>query len=193
MTGPSRPWRTVTQGGHDVQVYRRHLSNLKPSTQGMMLTGLSALSQEAVGSGAKLLHKSAAQAERFLAGVPPNAKAHRAQNQLQRPTQLRRIGSVMYRVGKSSTGSHSLQRTETPRRILKPAAALPPRSSMTPRPQVRHAETFLALISYQLCALAIEHINGCRSAAEVILAMHWLQRCEGRRSLVHPCVSDRVC
>ncbi len=81
----------------------------------------------------------------ILAGVPLTAKLHRSQkNQLQRSTQLRRIGSVMYRVGKSYTGSHSLQRTETPRRILKPALALASESSMASRPQVRQDGTCLA-------------------------------------------------
>lgn len=79
-----------------------------------------------------------------LAGMPLSAKPLQSQNQLQRSTQLRRIGSVMYRVGKSSTGSHSLQRTETPRRILKPAVALALKAGLPSRPQVRHAGMSLA-------------------------------------------------
>lgn len=75
----------------------------------------------------------------FFAVVPPTAKLQRSQHKLQRPTQLRRIGSVMYRVGKSATGSHTLQRTETPRRILTQAGALSPSSRMPSRPQVRQA------------------------------------------------------
>lgn len=73
------------------------------------------------------------------AGRPAIARQQQTLNLHQRPTQLRRIGSVMYRVGKSN-GRQTLQRTETPRRIPKPTTSSAPGPSMLSTPQVIPAD-----------------------------------------------------